>query len=117
MAPCFDFGFIVQIIPIESLTSSEAPVHNASARDGLATSGTPLGQPRLPDWLKVKVGKARQTQHTNELLQSLDIVTVCQEARCPNVGECWSNSTATFMICGDSCTRACAFCNVKTARP
>jgi lipoyl synthase len=115
----------VQIIPIESLLSPDATARDgstacsdgAAGRAGAAMSGTPLGQPRLPDWLKVKVGKARQMQHTNELLHSLDIVTVCQEARCPNVGECWSNSTATFMICGDKCTRACAFCNVKTERP
>jgi lipoic acid synthetase len=76
-----------------------------------------MGQPRLPHWLRTKSGKARQTVETGAQLKELDIVTVCEEARCPNIGECWSHRTATFMICGDKCTRACAFCNVQTARP
>ena len=92
----------MQLIPLESLL--DAP-------------GTPLGQPPLPAWLKVKTGKARQTVETGATLRDLDIVTVCQEARCPNIGECWSHQTATFMIGGDRCTRACAFCNVATAKP
>lgn len=71
----------------------------------------------MPAWLKVKTGKARQTAHTGETLRDLNIVTVCEEARCPNIGECWSHATATFMIGGDRCTRACAFCNVATAKP
>jgi lipoic acid synthetase len=94
----------MQLIPLESLTQS---VNTQSAPQ----------QPRLPDWLKVKTGKARQTTQTGELLRDLEIVTVCQEARCPNIGECWSHKTATFMIGGDRCTRACAFCNVATAKP
>jgi lipoic acid synthetase len=96
----------VQLIPLDSLVSSSPSL-----------AGTPLGQPPLPDWLKVKTGKARQTVQTGETLRDLDIVTVCQEARCPNIGECWSHATATFMIGGDRCTRACAFCNVATAKP
>lgn len=73
--------------------------------------------PRLPDWLKVKVGKHSQMRETDQRLRELGIVTVCQEARCPNIGECWSHSTATFMISGDKCTRNCGFCNVTTHRP
>ncbi|HEX8552464.1 MAG TPA: lipoyl synthase [Abditibacteriaceae bacterium] len=96
----------MQLIPLDSLVSSSPSL-----------AGTPLGQPPLPDWLKVKTGKARQTVQTGETLRDLDIVTVCQEARCPNIGECWSHATATFMIGGDRCTRACAFCNVATAKP
>ena len=92
---------MTQLIPLESLTQSE----------------TINGQPRLPEWLKTKTGKARQTVETNAHLKELGITTVCEEARCPNIGECWSHSTATFMIGGDKCTRACAFCNVSTARP
>ncbi len=76
-----------------------------------------MGQPKLPEWLRAKSGKARQTAPTSELLSELRIVTVCEEARCPNIGECWSHKTATFMIGGDKCTRACAFCNVATAKP
>jgi lipoic acid synthetase len=75
------------------------------------------GQLRVPDWLKVKTGKARQTAQTGQLLDDLKIVTVCEEARCPNIGECWSHRTATFMIGGERCTRACAFCNISTAKP
>jgi len=75
------------------------------------------GQLRIPEWLKVKTGKARQTAQTGQLLNDLRIVTVCEEARCPNIGECWSHRTATFMIGGERCTRACAFCNISTAKP
>jgi lipoic acid synthetase len=75
------------------------------------------GQLRMPEWLKAKTGKARQTSQTGKVLEDLKIVTVCEEARCPNIGECWSHRTATFMICGERCTRACAFCNISTAKP
>ena len=102
----------MQLIPLESLTQTRSP---QTLADSMV--GTPLGQPALPEWLKVKTGKARQVVHTDETLKELGIVTVCQEARCPNSGECWSHSTATFMIGGDKCTRACGFCNVKTEKP
>jgi lipoic acid synthetase len=108
-----------QIISLQAVASTEfqplTSTQNASY--GISRSGTPLGQPPLPAWLRTKSGKARQTVETGEQLRELSIVTVCEEARCPNVGECWSHKTATFMICGDKCTRACAFCNVATARP
>ena len=104
-----------QIISLDSVLSNRF----SSTRNGAPnTNGaTPLGQPPLPAWLRVKTGKARQKVETNAQLQELNIVTVCEEARCPNIGECWSRKTATFMIGGDKCTRACAFCNVKTQRP
>jgi lipoic acid synthetase len=108
-----------QIISLQAVVNTEfqplTSTQNVSPSASL--SGTPLGQPRLPEWLRTKSGKARQTVETGEQLRELGIVTVCEEARCPNVGECWSHKTATFMICGDKCTRACAFCNVATARP
>lgn len=89
--------------------------------DSLATPKTDSeylnGELRIPEWLKAKTGKARQTVETGAHLQELNIVTVCEEARCPNIGECWSRKTATFMIGGEHCTRACAFCNVTTGRP
>ena len=75
------------------------------------------GQPRVPEWMKAKTGKSRQTSETGDLLRGLSITTVCEEARCPNIGEYWSQRAATFMIGGDKCTRACAFCNVATERP
>lgn len=71
----------------------------------------------MPEWLKTKTGKARQTAPTSTHVHELGIVTVCEEARCPNIGECWSHKTATFMIGGERCTRACAFCNVATGKP
>src|SRR5690606_6307596 len=77
----------------------------------------PNVQPRLPHWLKGKTGKRELPRATGEKLKELGIVTVCQEAACPNIGECWSHSTATFMIGGDKCTRNCGFCNVNTHRP
>ena len=88
-----------------------------SSTHNVTFMGTSLGQPPLPAWLRAKTGKARQTAPTAGIIKDLNIVTVCEEARCPNIGECWNNKTATFMICGEKCTRACAFCNIATARP
>jgi lipoic acid synthetase len=110
----------MSFIPLDSLTAPRpfsADVTGKFIPGDASLPGTSLGQPPLPDWLKIKSGKARQTVHTGETLSSLGIVTVCQEARCPNIGECWSHATATFMIGGDRCTRACGFCNVSTAKP
>ncbi len=69
--------------------------------------------PRLPDWLKVKVGKQAAAQSTRELVDGRRLCTVCQSARCPNIGECFSRGTATFMLMGDVCTRDCRFCAVR----
>ena len=70
-----------------------------------------------PDWLRVKAPTSSQYHSTRELMQSSGLNTVCQEAACPNIGECWSQKHATIMILGSVCTRACSFCNVKTGRP
>lgn len=70
-----------------------------------------------PDWLKVRLPSGDQVNALNQLLRSKKLVTVCEEARCPNMHECWNKGTATFMILGDTCTRSCGFCNVKTGRP
>ena len=76
-------------------------------------------QPRLakPDWIRVKAPGSAVYRETDEIVRKHGLVTVCQEAGCPNIGECWSKRHATFMIMGDTCTRACAFCNVKTGLP
>ena len=74
-------------------------------------------QPHRPDWLKVRMPKAGLFSETKKLMRELDLVTVCEEAACPNIGECWSQKHATMMILGSVCTRACAFCNVATGRP
>ena len=70
--------------------------------------------PRKPEWLKVKLASGENYERLKRDVKALDLHTVCQEAMCPNIGECWGAGTATIMILGDTCTRACKFCNVKT---
>ena len=70
-----------------------------------------------PPWLKVRFPAGNGYQHIQDLMRAKDLHTVCEEARCPNIGDCWSRGTATFMILGDTCTRSCGFCAVKTGRP
>lgn len=72
---------------------------------------------RRPQWLKVKAPGGEQYSDIKKMMRSKSLHTVCEEARCPNIGECWSAGTATFMILGDTCTRSCAFCAIKTGRP
>ena len=72
---------------------------------------------RKPDWIRVKAPGSAAFAETQKLVRDNKLVTVCEEAGCPNIGECWSKKHATFMIMGDTCTRACAFCNVKTGMP
>jgi lipoyl synthase len=72
---------------------------------------------RKPDWIRVKAPGSAIYAETQKLVREKKLVTVCEEAGCPNIGECWSKKHATFMIMGDTCTRACAFCNVKTGKP
>ncbi len=75
------------------------------------------GYMRKPKWLRVKAPTSEVARETRKLMRSKSLHTVCEEAACPNIGECWSKKHATIMILGDTCTRACAFCNVKTGRP
>lgn len=72
---------------------------------------------RKPDWIRVKAPGSKQWADTHRIVKEHGLVTVCEEAGCPNIGECWEKKHATFMIMGDTCTRACAFCNVKTGLP
>jgi len=74
-------------------------------------------RPRLPEWLRIKLPTADTFSRTRSLLDELKLHTVCESAKCPNHWECWSKGTATFMIAGDRCTRACQFCAVSTAKP
>jgi lipoic acid synthetase len=81
---------------------------------------TPVARPerqRKPDWIRVKAPTSAGFAATRALMRSKSLTTVCEEAACPNIGECWSKKHATVMILGDTCTRACAFCNVKTGMP
>ena len=74
-------------------------------------------RPRLPEWLRLKLPTSSAFTQTRALLDELKLHTVCESAKCPNHWECWSKGTATFMIAGDRCTRACGFCAVSTAKP
>src|ERR1041385_4872315 len=78
---------------------------------------TRAARPRLPEWLRVRLPVSDSFARTRALLDELKLHTVCESAKCPNHGECWSKGTATFMIAGDRCTRACGFCAVSTAKP
>jgi lipoyl synthase len=90
---------------------------------GIANVLTVLGpdvqafRSRKPPWFKVPAPGGRKYRELNSLIKSENLHTVCQEAACPNIGECWTRGTATFMILGDTCTRRCGFCNVKTGKP
>ncbi len=72
---------------------------------------------RKPDWIRVKAPQSKSFKDTYKLARDLKLNTVCEEAACPNIGECWAKKHATFMILGSVCTRACAFCNIKTGMP
>lgn len=73
--------------------------------------------PRKPDWIRVKAPNSEMYHETRKLMRNLNLTTVCEEAACPNIGECWTKQHATFMIMGETCTRACSFCNVMTGKP
>jgi lipoyl synthase len=74
-------------------------------------------QPRKPAWIRVKAPTSQGYRDTRDILRTNKLVTVCEEAGCPNVGECWSQGHATMMIMGDICTRGCSFCNIATGKP
>ncbi len=82
----------------------------------MSDSSTPRRQPK-PDWLKIRLSNGKEQQKINSLMREQRLATVCEEARCPNLHECWNKGTATFLILGDTCTRSCGFCNIKTGRP
>src|SRR6266480_2201098 len=77
----------------------------------------PPGAHPRPDWLRVKFFGGQRYQDVKRIMRTLDLHTVCESARCPNMGECWEHGTATFMILGDICTRACGFCAVPSGKP
>ncbi|MEP0944550.1 MAG: lipoyl synthase [Rhizobiaceae bacterium] len=72
---------------------------------------------KKPDWIRVRASSSPVFAETKNIVKENNLVTVCEEAGCPNIGECWSKKHATMMIMGDTCTRACAFCNVRTGKP
>ena len=82
-----------------------------------AAHGVDVRTPRKPAWIRVKAPGSPEHAETARIIRAHGLHTVCEEAACPNIGECWSKRHATFMIMGDTCTRACAFCNVRTGLP
>ncbi|MGZ8475955.1 MAG: lipoyl synthase, partial [Candidatus Limnocylindria bacterium] len=89
---------------------------------GLLVPGEPIPENagpggRRPEWLKVRIGAGSTYASTRRVMRDESLNTVCEEARCPNIGECWSLGTATFMILGSVCTRNCGFCAIDTGRP
>src|SRR5215208_3536514 len=91
--------------------------HGSSAPETIAMGGSVTPLRRHPDWIKARMPSGENYHDLKGLLRGLNLNTVCEEAHCPNIGECWDQRTATIMILGDTCTRACGFCNVKTGRP
>jgi len=92
----------------------------STAADKAETADAPAqtpARPRLPEWLRIQLPTSQSFGRTRALLEELKLHTVCESAKCPNHWECWSKGTATFMIAGDRCTRACGFCAVATAKP
>ena len=77
---------------------------------------SPTVNRRIPEWLTIRLPRRQEIGEVEGLMRRAGLVTVCEEARCPNLGECWSKKTATFMILGDTCTRSCRFCAVKTGK-
>lgn len=83
----------------------------------VSTNGTPASGDRKPPWLKVRLQSGPNTAELKEIMRGRSLHTVCEEAMCPNLHECWEQREATFLILGDKCTRRCGFCDVMTARP
>ena len=99
------------VLDINGLKNGERPRHPEKAhRPDSAIA-------RKPDWIRVKAPVSPGYFATQKIMRENGLITVCEEAGCPNIGECWEKKHATFMIMGDTCTRACAFCNVKTGLP
>src|SRR6056300_742127 len=83
----------------------------------ITIKGVLPNEPKRPEWMKVKANLGSDYRSLKNLLKEQKLNTVCEEASCPNIYECWSMGTATFMIMGDTCTRACGFCDVNTGKP
>ncbi len=89
--------------------------HQRKVKEQLESERGELG--KRPDWLKIKLPGGENYQKLRQLVKTSKLNTVCEEARCPNIAECWNHKTATFMILGDTCTRSCGFCSVKLGIP
>jgi lipoyl synthase len=99
------------VVVLDTIRSDKRSRHPEKAH----RADTPMA--KKPDWIRVKAPVSKGYVETREIVRANGLHTVCEEAGCPNIGECWEKKHATFMIMGDTCTRACAFCNVKTGLP
>jgi lipoic acid synthetase len=107
-------------LPRPAITACEpAPAVDAGPPRlyGLGMEGEAAQKPKKPDWLRVRLPGGERYNALKQTFRTLDLNTVCEEARCPNVGECWGEGTATIMILGETCTRGCRFCAVNTGDP
>ena len=104
-----------ELVPIAFEIPGEVERPRSRGRNAV-NERVPIDRTR-PDWLKVRLPMGPQVEELRRLMRSKSLHTVCEEAHCPNMGECWGAGTATFMILGDKCTRSCGFCAVKTGRP
>lgn len=100
----------MSFIPIDQVRSLRSPSAKDHQRSG-------IGRPRLPSWFKVRARTGPDFLDIKQTMERLKLHTICEEARCPNVWECWNARTATFLILGDMCTRRCHYCAVTTGRP
>ncbi|KZX58792.1 lipoyl synthase [Halioglobus sp. HI00S01] len=108
------------LIPVTQVSSGEKFVNARGVRaikDGVKASAAPAERLAKPDWLRIKVKGGQTYDRVTSIVHEHKLATVCEEAKCPNMSECWSSGTATIMLMGDVCTRACQFCSVNTGNP
>jgi lipoyl synthase len=106
---------VAELVPIAFEMPGEVERPRSRGRSA-ANERVPIDRAR-PEWLKVRLPMGPQVEELRRLMRSKSLHTVCEEAHCPNMAECWGAGTATFMILGDTCTRSCGFCAVKTGKP
>ncbi|MCP5130822.1 MAG: lipoyl synthase [Pseudomonadales bacterium] len=109
-----------KLIPVVHVASGEKFVNDrgiTAIKDGVKASAQGGARMRKPDWLRIRVQGGAKFEKVQGIVREHRLATVCEEAKCPNMGECWSSGTATIMLMGDVCTRACRFCAVNTGNP
>src|SRR5687767_7541354 len=106
---------MAELVPIRFEMPGEVQRPRSRGRSDV-NAAVPIDRAR-PAWLKVRLPSGPQVEQLRALMRSKELHTVCEEAHCPNMAECWGAGTATFMILGDTCTRSCGFCAVKSGRP
>jgi len=107
-------------IPVVQVSSGEKYVNDrgtTAIKDGIKLAAQPSPRLAKPEWLRVKIRGGANYEKVRDIVHEHRLATVCEEAKCPNMGECWSSGTATIMLMGDVCTRACRFCSVNTGNP